>query len=81
MCPENSGLRQAISELIQRWDEAQRHGVEHCLASFALRLALVWCVRAVWNGVLPLVLGESVNTGRTVGTPEVTIGPSGVRPM
>jgi hypothetical protein len=42
MCPENSGLRQAISELIQRCDEALRHGFEH-LESFAFWLAPVWC--------------------------------------
>jgi len=36
MCPENTGLRQAFSETVQRCGEALRHGFEPRLESLAL---------------------------------------------
>ena len=47
-----SGLRQAISELVQRCGEALRHGFERRLESLALRFCPVGCPRGV-SVVLP----------------------------
>ena len=74
MCSENSGLRQAISELVQRSGEVLPHGFEPRLESLALRLGLVGCPRGVERRAV-LVLGESADTGRVAGHSEVILGP------
>src|SRR5260370_36339681 len=43
MCSENSGLRQAIGELVQCCGEGLRHGLEPRNESLALRLGLGGC--------------------------------------
>ncbi len=63
MCFENSGLRQAISELVHRSGKALLHGFEPHLESLALRLGLVGCPRSVsvvlpWCSANPPVLDE-----------------------
>ncbi len=63
VCSENSGLRQAISELVQRSGKALLHGFEPRLESLALRLGLVGCPRSVsvvlpWCSANPPVLDE-----------------------
>jgi len=63
MCSEHSGLRQAISELVQRSGKALLHGFEPRLESLALRLGLVECPRSVsvvlpWCSASPPILDE-----------------------
>ncbi len=67
ICPESSGLGQAINELVQRCGEALRHGFERGLESLARRLGLVGHPRSCERRPA-LVLGESTDTGRVVAT-------------
>jgi hypothetical protein len=68
MCSENSGLLQAISELLQRCGEVLLHGFEH--ASKVLRsdsVALIGWPRGVsfvlpWCSANPAILGGSSAT-------------------
>ena len=70
MCSENSGLRHAISELVQRSGKALQHGLEPRLESLALRLGRIDWKPARCELRAALVLGESADTGRN-GKPEV----------
>jgi hypothetical protein len=63
VCFENSGLRQAISELAQRSGKALLHGFEPRLESLTPRLGLVGCPRSVsvvlsWCSANPPILDE-----------------------
>src|SRR5437016_14105043 len=68
MCSENSGLCQAISELVQRSGKALRHGLEPRLESLALRLGRIDWKPARCELRAALVLGESADTGRVSAT-------------
>src|SRR5437588_241338 len=68
MCSENSGLCQAISELVQRSGKALRHGLEPRLESLALRLGRIDWKPARCELAAALVLGESADTGRVSAT-------------
>jgi hypothetical protein len=64
MCSENSGLRQTISELVQRSGKALRHGFEPRLESLALRLGPIGCPRSVsvvlpWCSANPPILDDT----------------------
>jgi hypothetical protein len=70
MCSKSSGLRQAISELVQHCGEALRHGFEPRLESHALRLGRIGWMPAQCERRPALVLGESADSGRVVGCSE-----------
>src|SRR5260370_19679628 len=73
ICSENAGLRQAISKLVQRCGEALRHGFEPRLESLALRLGRSDWMPARCEFRAAFVLGESADSGRVVGKPEVMV--------
>src|SRR5712691_9389415 len=70
MCSENSGLRQAISELVQRCGEALRHGFEPGPRESCAPTRSGW-MPAQCKRRAALVLGESADTGRVVAIRKV----------
>lgn len=67
MCSENSGLRLAISELVQRSGKALLHGVELCRESLGLRLGRLDWMPARYELCVAMALGEYADSGGMVG--------------
>ena len=74
MWSENSGLRQAISELVQRSGKALPHGFEPRLGSLALQLGRMDWMPARSELRAALVLGKSADSKRVVAHSETIAG-------